>query len=178
MLLISAAALASAALTVWSVMATTVLERRAEIAIMQATGAANWLVAALFAAEVAVEGAAGGLIGALAGVQLARWVGEAVFQAPASAPALLVPLTVLVAARWRRGRGAAVAARGDGAGGYLRGARDVRLPAFQAALGYAMLLCGAAIPGCGKIAQCLELCGNPVGWRTPGLAPTLDPLFV
>jgi putative ABC transport system permease protein len=97
MLLISVAALASAALTVWSVMATTVLERRAEIAIMQATGAANWLVAALFAAEVAAEGAAGGLIGALAGVQLARWVGEAVFQAPAQAPALLVPLTVLVA---------------------------------------------------------------------------------
>jgi putative ABC transport system permease protein len=97
MLLISVAALASAALTVWSVMATTVLERRAEIAIMQATGAANWLVAALFGAEVAAEGAAGGLIGALAGVQLARWVGEAVFQAPAQAPALLVPLTVLVA---------------------------------------------------------------------------------
>ena len=97
MLLISVAALASAALTVWSVMATTVLERRAEIAIMQATGAANWLVAALFAAEVGAEGAVGGLIGALAGVQLARWVGEAVFQAPAQAPALLVPLTVLVA---------------------------------------------------------------------------------
>ena len=37
------------------------------------------------------------MIGALAGVQLARWVGEAVFQAPAQAPALLVPLTVLVA---------------------------------------------------------------------------------
>ena len=51
MLLISVAALASAALTVWSVMATTVLERRAEIAIMQATGAANWLVAALFASR-------------------------------------------------------------------------------------------------------------------------------
>jgi putative ABC transport system permease protein len=97
MLLISAAALASAALTVWSVMATTVLERRAEIAIMQATGAANRVVAALFAAEVALEGAAGGLIGALAGAQLAGWVGEAVFQARTQSPALLVPLTVLVA---------------------------------------------------------------------------------
>ena len=39
MLLIALAALATAALTVWSVMATTVLERRYEIAIMQATGA-------------------------------------------------------------------------------------------------------------------------------------------
>jgi putative ABC transport system permease protein len=97
MLLISIAALASAALTVWSVMATTVLERRAEIAIMQATGAANRVVAALFAAEVAIEGAAGGLIGALAGAQLAAWVGEAVFQSRTQSPALLVPLTVLVA---------------------------------------------------------------------------------
>jgi putative ABC transport system permease protein len=97
MLLISAAALASAALTVWSVMATTVLERRAEIAIMQATGAANRVVAALFAAEVALEGAAGGLIGALAGTQLSGWVGRAVFQARTESPALLVPLTVVVA---------------------------------------------------------------------------------
>jgi putative ABC transport system permease protein len=97
MLLISAAALASAGLTVWSVMATTVLERRAEIAIMQATGAANRVVASLFAAEVALEGAAGGLIGALAGAQLARWVGETVFGARTESPALLVPLTVMVA---------------------------------------------------------------------------------
>jgi putative ABC transport system permease protein len=95
MLLISAAALASAALTVWSVMATTVLERRGEFALMQATGAADWLVAALVFAEVAVEGAAGGLPGALAGTQLARWVGQSVFHAPAQAPVLLVPLAVL-----------------------------------------------------------------------------------
>lgn len=97
MLLISAAALVSAALTVWSVMAATVLERRQEIAIMQATGATDWMLAALFAAEVAIEGAGGGLIGALGGVELARWVGRSVFQAPTQAPALLVPLTVLVA---------------------------------------------------------------------------------
>jgi putative ABC transport system permease protein len=97
MLLISAAALVSAALTVWSVMATTVLERREEIAIMQATGAADWLVASLFSAEVAVEGAAGGFVGALAGVQVARWVGESVFQAPAQSPPLLVPLAVVAA---------------------------------------------------------------------------------
>jgi putative ABC transport system permease protein len=97
MLLICAAALVSAALTVWSVMATTVLERREEIAIMQATGAANWLVASLFSVEVAIEGAAGGAIGALVGLQLARWVGQAVFQSPAQAPPLLAPLVVLVA---------------------------------------------------------------------------------
>jgi putative ABC transport system permease protein len=95
MLLIAAAALASAALTVWSVMATTVLERRGEIAIMQATGAANWLVASLFFAEVAAEGGVGGLLGALAGIQLARWVGESVFHSSTGTPGLLVPLAVL-----------------------------------------------------------------------------------
>ncbi len=79
MLLISLAALVSAGLTVWSVMATTVLERRAEIGIMQATGASNGLVAALFSVEVALEGAAGGLIGSWVGLLLADWVGRSVF---------------------------------------------------------------------------------------------------
>src|SRR5579885_196961 len=97
MWLIALAALASAGLTVWSVMAATVLERRTEIGIMQAVGAPDWLVAALFAAEVSVEGAAGGLLGALAGGALARWVGRAVFHVSAGMPSLLAPLAVLVA---------------------------------------------------------------------------------
>jgi putative ABC transport system permease protein len=97
MLLISLAALASAGLTVWSVMATTVLERRAEIGIMQATGAGNGLVAALFAAEVALEGAAGGLIGSWVGLVLAGWVGQSVFRTSLETPAMLGPLVVAAA---------------------------------------------------------------------------------
>ncbi|MGA2130857.1 MAG: ABC transporter permease [Bryobacteraceae bacterium] len=97
MLLIALAALASAGLTVWSTMATTVLERRAEIGIMQATGAGNGLVAALFAAEVALEGAAGGLIGSWVGVLLAGWVGRAVFGTSLETPAMLGPLVVAAA---------------------------------------------------------------------------------
>jgi putative ABC transport system permease protein len=94
MLLITLAALASAGLTVWSVMATTVLERRSEIAIMQATGAANGLVAALFSTEVALEGAAGGLIGSWVGLLMAGWVGRAVFQTSLETPAMLGPVVV------------------------------------------------------------------------------------
>ena len=94
MLLITLAALASAGLTVWSVMATTVLERRGEIAIMQATGAGNGLVAALFSTEVALEGAAGGLIGSWVGLLLAQWVGRAVFQTSLEIPAMLGPVVV------------------------------------------------------------------------------------
>lgn len=97
MLLVALAALATAALTVWSVMATTVLERRYEIAIMQAMGAANGLVAALFSAEVAIQGAIGGLAGSIAGVWLSSWVSRTVFGVSSEAPALLVPLVVVVA---------------------------------------------------------------------------------
>jgi putative ABC transport system permease protein len=94
MLLICLAALASAGLTVWSVMATTVLERRGEIAIMQATGAGNWLVAALLSAEVALEGAAGGLVGSWVGLILANWVGRTVFQTSLETPVMLGPVVV------------------------------------------------------------------------------------
>ena len=52
----ASAALAAAGLTVWGGMASAVLERRGEIAIMQGTGASDRLIASLFAAEVAVEG--------------------------------------------------------------------------------------------------------------------------
>jgi putative ABC transport system permease protein len=97
MLLVALAALASAGLTVWSVMATTVIERRAEIAIMQATGASGWMVTALLSAEVALEGAAGGLIGSWAGLLLAEWVGRSVFQTSLEIPAMLGPLVVAAA---------------------------------------------------------------------------------
>ena len=110
MMLITLAALASAGLTVWSVMATTVLERRGEIAIMQATGAGNGLVAALFSTEVALEGAAGGLLGSWVGLLLAAWVGRAVFKTSLEIPAILGPIVV----------GAAVLAAGAGAAQPLR----------------------------------------------------------
>jgi putative ABC transport system permease protein len=97
MLLIALAALATAALTVWSVMATTVLERRYEIAIMQATGAGRAMIAALLGAEVAIQGALGGLIGALVGAQLSGAVSQSVFGVHGEAPTLLVPVVVMVA---------------------------------------------------------------------------------
>jgi len=97
MSLIALAALVAAGLTVWSVMATTVMERRGEIAIMQATGATDFLITTLFAAEVAIEGFAGGLIGVLIGTQLARWVGRSVFGSGIETPLVLAPLAILAA---------------------------------------------------------------------------------
>ena len=97
MLLIALAALSAAGLTVWSVMATTVMERRGEIAIMQATGASDLLISALFAAEVAIEGSVGGFAGVLIGSQLARWVGRSVFGSGMEIPVILGPLAILIA---------------------------------------------------------------------------------
>lgn len=97
MLLIAVSALAASALTVWSVMATTMLERRGEIAIMQATGASDRIIASLFGAEVALEGLAGGVIGVLAGMQMAHWVGRSVFSSGIAIPSILPPLAISLA---------------------------------------------------------------------------------
>jgi putative ABC transport system permease protein len=79
--MITLVALFSAGLTVWSLTATTMMERRGEVAIMQAIGATRGVVAALFGLEIALVGFVGGIIGAFAGVSLAHYVGAAVFGA-------------------------------------------------------------------------------------------------
>jgi putative ABC transport system permease protein len=79
MSLITLVGLFSAGLTVWSLTAATMMERRGEVAIMQAIGATRGLVATLFGLEIALVGLAGGIVGAFAGVWLAHYVGAAVF---------------------------------------------------------------------------------------------------
>ena len=97
MALITLAALLSAGLTVWSLTATTMVERRGEIAIMQAIGGARWLVATLLGSEIALIGLTGGVIGAFAGVWLAHIVGESVFH-DAIEISWILPLLIMVAA--------------------------------------------------------------------------------
>ena len=94
---ITLAALLSAGLTVWSLTATTMVERRGEIAIMQAIGGARWLVATLLGSEIALIGLAGGVIGAFAGVWLARAVGQSVFH-DAIQISWILPLLIMLAA--------------------------------------------------------------------------------
>ena len=83
MLLVTAGALAAAALVISSATATVVIERRAEIALMKALGSPAWLVAAFFLAEAALEGLAGGLAGYGGGLLLAGYVARAIFGAGA-----------------------------------------------------------------------------------------------
>src|ERR1700686_5218234 len=91
------AALLSAGLTVWSLTATTMMERRGEVAIMQAIGAGRARIAALFGLEIALTGLAGGVIGATAGVWMARFVGQSVFHGPVEVSWIL-PLLIMLAA--------------------------------------------------------------------------------
>ena len=77
------------------------LERRGEIALMKALGAANSLVGGVFAAEAVVLGLLGGLAGYFAGVEGANLIGQSVFGAavegkPALLPAMLA-LSCIVA---------------------------------------------------------------------------------
>lgn len=95
--LITLAALLSAGLTVWSLTATTMIERRGEIAIMQAIGGARWLVAVMLGVEIALVGLIGGLIGAVTGVFLARFVGESVFHDSVEVSPIL-PFVIMFAA--------------------------------------------------------------------------------
>jgi putative ABC transport system permease protein len=90
-------ALLSAGLTVWSLTATTMMERRGEVAIMQAIGAGQGLVATLFGLEIALVGMVGGVIGAFVGVSLAHYVGESVFHAAVEVSPILPFLIVFAA---------------------------------------------------------------------------------
>jgi putative ABC transport system permease protein len=95
--LITLAALLSSGLTVWSLTATSMMERRGEVAIMQAMGAAQSTIGALFGVEIALIGLVGGLIGALLGTGLAHFVGQSVFHDSVSVSWVL-PFVIAAAA--------------------------------------------------------------------------------
>jgi putative ABC transport system permease protein len=95
--LITLVALLSAGLTVWSLTATTMMERRGEIAIMQAIGATRGTVATLFGIEIALVGLVGGTIGAFVGVVFAHYVGASVFH-DAIEVTWVLPFLIVVAA--------------------------------------------------------------------------------
>jgi putative ABC transport system permease protein len=72
-----------------------VAERRREIGLRKALGAANRDLAGEFMGEGIALGAAGGLLGAAAGFALAFYVGLRVFNRPIDFQPLLLPITVL-----------------------------------------------------------------------------------
>jgi putative ABC transport system permease protein len=94
---VSIAALLGAVLAVLSTMTTTVLERRPEIALMKALGAANAAVGTLFVAEATLLGLLGGGLGYLGGLLGAQLISQSVFGAEVEIKPVLLPAMLVLA---------------------------------------------------------------------------------
>jgi putative ABC transport system permease protein len=92
--LVTFAALLAAALAVGASSAASVIERRTEIGLMKALGAASGTVGFLLAAEQLLLAVVGGVVGYALGILLARLVGERIFGV-APHPSLLVLVVIL-----------------------------------------------------------------------------------
>jgi putative ABC transport system permease protein len=97
MLLLTALALASAAMAVSSTLMAAMAERSAEIALMKTVGADRVQIASIFLGETLVLALAGGLIGYLAGNELAAVISRSVFDSTITSPVWLFP-TAMVSA--------------------------------------------------------------------------------
>ena len=94
--LVGTLVLLAGALTVAGTLNTIVIERRAEIGLMKALGAADRTLARLFLAEALSVGAMGGLAGYLAGLALAIAIGQEVFEATIVPVAWALPATLMI----------------------------------------------------------------------------------
>jgi putative ABC transport system permease protein len=98
MLLITLAALLASALAVSAAMATAIFERRNEIGLMKALGAANITVASVFLVETVLLAVLGGVVGFFGGSLLAREIGRSIFNSQIGIEPLLFPVILGIAA--------------------------------------------------------------------------------
>ena len=96
--IVTIAALVAAGLAVAATSAETVIERRAEIGIMKAIGATNFVVTSIFLAEQLLLAIVGGTIGFGLGAIIARELGASVFGSPAPARIVVLPVVLALAA--------------------------------------------------------------------------------
>ncbi len=97
MLLVTIAALLASALAVSAAMATAIMERRSEVGLMKAMGAANSAIAGLFFTEATLLALAGGAIGFGIGALLARRIGFWIFASQVSVSPVLFPVVLALA---------------------------------------------------------------------------------
>ncbi len=95
--LLAAAALITAGLAVSSMMLANVLERRSEIGLFRALGAADARVATIFLTEASLVGLAGGALGYLLGSMLAEKLARAIFGSPIGIHWVLLPAALALA---------------------------------------------------------------------------------
>jgi putative ABC transport system permease protein len=97
MLLVTLAALIASALAVAAAMATAILERRKEVGLMKALGAANGVIAAVFFTEATLLALAGGVFGFLGGAAMAQRISLAIFGTGVAVQPVLFPLVLALA---------------------------------------------------------------------------------
>ena len=97
MALVTAAILLAAGLSVGSTMTATVLERRKEVGLMKAMGAAERTIATMIWAEALAVGLAGGAVGTLTGFGFSQVIGKTVFNTFISFRWPVLPLTLAAA---------------------------------------------------------------------------------
>lgn len=97
MLLVTLASLFASALAVSAAMATAIFERRHDIGLMKALGAANILIAALFFADAALLALIAGFVGFAGGALLAGQIGRAIFDSKITVQPVLLPIILLIA---------------------------------------------------------------------------------
>jgi putative ABC transport system permease protein len=97
MLLITLAALLASALAVSAAMATAIFERRNEIGLMKALGAANLTVGSVFFAEAVLLALLGGIVGFFGGSLLAREIGRTIFNSQIGVEPVLFPVILAMA---------------------------------------------------------------------------------
>jgi putative ABC transport system permease protein len=97
MLLIALAAIVASALAVSAAMATTIFERRQEVGLMRALGAAPVLIGSWFYLEAAVIALISGGFGFVLGGILAQRISQSVFSEAVETHAVILPVVLLLA---------------------------------------------------------------------------------
>ncbi len=96
LLLVAIAALLASALTVSAAMANTMFERRTEVGLMKALGAANASVASLLFAETALLCTLASLVGFGLGTVLAHQIGSRIFGSQIAVQPVVLPVVLLL----------------------------------------------------------------------------------
>ena len=92
----TAVILAIIVLGVTTTLSAIVWERRRDIGVMKALGAADRQIAVLLLSESAFLGLAGGLVGYAVGLGLAQWIGRSIYQSAVALRIEVLPQVVLV----------------------------------------------------------------------------------
>ena len=97
MLLVTLASLFASALAVSAAMATAIFERRHDVGLMKALGAANASIAVLFFADAALLALIAGFVGFAGGALLAGQIGRSIFDSNITVQPVLLPIILLIA---------------------------------------------------------------------------------